>query len=217
LDFLGADARPQSLGARVMQSRSLAQVYERWWRPVVFSVTTGFRIPNFDAESELILARLSHLPGPWLDLSCGPGNLTRRLVENAAGRAVVGVDLSRHMLTVAGRRAPGAKLVRASASALPFVDGAFGAVVNLAALDLYPSARSVVLEAARVLAPGGRWIASTFVSRTSRVSRLVTAATGSHALTLEGLRAMAKGAGLVDWAALQFGRYVIAWADKPPV
>jgi ubiquinone/menaquinone biosynthesis C-methylase UbiE len=217
LDFLGPDARPQSLGARVMQSHSLARVYERWWRPIVFSVTTGFRIPSFAAESEHVLARLARVPGPWLDLSCGPGNLTRRLIENAAGRLVVGVDLSRHMLSVAGRRAPGAELVRADASALPFAQGAFGAVVNLAALDLYPSARRVVLEAARVLAPGGRWIASSFVARPSAASRFIAAATGSQAVTLEGLRAMAEDAGLVDWAALRFGRYVIAWADKPAV
>jgi ubiquinone/menaquinone biosynthesis C-methylase UbiE len=200
-----------------MQSRTLAQLYERWWRPVVFSLATGFRVPNFEDEAKRVLARVVHCPGPWLDLSCGPGNLTRRLVENAAGRDVVGVDLSRHMLHVASRRATGAQLVRADASALPFADGAFGAVVNLAALDLYPSAGRVVAEAARVLAPGGRWIASSFVARSPRRWRLLAAATGSQALTLESLGAMAKSAGLVDWVALSFGPYVIAWADKPPV
>jgi len=56
------------------------------------------------------------------------------------------------------------KSAGADAAALPFADGAFGAVVNLAALDLYPDAARVVAEAGRVLAPGGSWAASTFVS-----------------------------------------------------
>jgi SAM-dependent methyltransferase len=200
-----------------MQSRPLAELYERWWRPVVFALATGFRIPGFEDEAEQVLVRIAHVPGPWLDLSCGPGNLTRRLVEKGAGRDVVGVDLSLPMLDVARRRAIGADLVRADASALPFADGTFGAVINLAALDLYPSAGRVVAEATRVLAPGGRWIASSFLSHARRRAGWIAAATGSQALTLESLREMALSAGLVDWAALCFGRYAIAWADKPPV
>ena len=69
------------------------------------------------------------------------------------------------MLERARLAAPRATLVRADAADLPFVDATFGAIANLAALDLYPDPSRVVAEAARVLAPGGRWVCSTFVRR----------------------------------------------------
>src|SRR5262249_48794845 len=90
LDFSPDDAHASSIGARAMQSRWLARIYERWWRPVVFGLSTGFRMPSPDEEARLVLERLGSTPGPWLDLSCGPGMLTRRLV--ATGVHVVGLD-----------------------------------------------------------------------------------------------------------------------------
>jgi ubiquinone/menaquinone biosynthesis C-methylase UbiE len=204
-----------SWGARAMQSRWLARVYGAWWRPVVFALSTNLRMPRAQEEAGLVLAQLAGTEGPWLDLSCGPGTLTRRLAAQSDGRRVVGVDLSRAMLERARRAAPGVLLVRADAAALPFADGAFGAVVNLAALDLYPDAARVIAESARVLAGGGRWVASTFVARrrAPRVSKLAAAA-GVRTPTLDELAAWAARAGLDRFTTAAFGRYVVAWADK---
>jgi ubiquinone/menaquinone biosynthesis C-methylase UbiE len=203
IDVIPDHAPPRSWGARAMQSRWLARVYARWWRPVTFGLSTGFGAPRAIEEARLVLERLAASDGPWLDLSCGPGVVTRELVAKAQGRAVFGVDLSRAMLERAHVAAPTAVLVRADAAALPFGDGVFGAVVNLAALDLYPDPARVVAESARVLARGGRWVCSTFVG-----------VAGTRAPTLEELAAAAKEAGLERFGTVRFRRYVVAWADK---
>jgi len=219
VDLAGEPRAPRSLGARVMASRAMAAVYEAAWRPAAFALSTGFRMPKADDEAAIVLDRLAGCAGPWLDLSCGPGAMTRRLCAAARGELVVAVDLSAAMLDRAKRAAPDAALVRADALALPFVDGAFGAVVNLAALDLYPDAARAVREAARVLRRGGRWIASAFVvddvvARDSKPHRALTAVTSIHLLGKRHLEAIARSAGLTAFASRSFGTYVIAWAEK---
>jgi ubiquinone/menaquinone biosynthesis C-methylase UbiE len=133
--------------------------------------------------------------------------------------------------------APTALCVRADAALLPFEDRTFGAVVNLAALDLYADAARVVRESARVLAPGGRWIASSFVTQDgpargqtgspsraekgpvppvrAALKRLWARAAGLHTPTEREIALYAERAGLVRFACQRFGRYVVAWADKP--
>jgi len=215
IDVIPGRPPPRSWGARAMESQWLARVYGGWWRPAVFAISAGPHMPRADEESRLVVARLAGIAGPWLDLSCGPGTLTGRLVEHSKGRRIVGVDVSRAMLALARKAAPGAMLVRADAAALPFGDGAFGAVVNMAALDLYPSAERVIIESARVLARGGRWVGSTFVTsvRLPFLSALAVAA-GVRTPRLDELAGWVERAGLARFATAAFGRYVIAWADK---
>jgi len=130
------------------------------------------------------------------------------------------LDLSRSMLEQARRQAPEAVLIRADAEQLPLASGAFGAIINLAALDLYGNAPRVVSEAARVLAPGGRWVASTFVSpafvaRRQAVRRAVASLTGIHAMTSGCLQDWVRAAGLVHYDERRWGNYLVAWADSP--
>jgi SAM-dependent methyltransferase len=207
---------PRSLGERAMQSRWLSRVYETWWRPITFGVATGFRMPSPCAEGALVLEQLEGIRGPWLDLSCGPGNLTRALVAAAGERIVVALDRSRAMLDRVGVNAPPAVRVRGDAMELPFSSGSFGAVVNLAALDLYPDAGRAVTEAARVLARGGRLVLSTFVSE-ERGSRhgLWARASGVRTPTERAVAAHLSRAGLVRYASWTFGRYLMVGADKP--
>jgi ubiquinone/menaquinone biosynthesis C-methylase UbiE len=220
LDFAPQGVGAASLGARVMASRWIAGIYERWWRPIAFGLSTGFRMPARDEEARMVLARLGGAPAPWLDLSCGPGTLTPSLLAGAGG-AVVALDASAAMLARARERAPQAFCVRADAAFLPFVDGAFGAVVNLAAIDLYPDAARVVAESARVLAPGGRWVASTFLSsetvtRSAPLRRALASTAGIHAVSAPSLATMAAAAELVGFGERRFGRYLVAWAEKGP-
>jgi len=210
IDVVPDRAPERSWAVRAMQSDWLSRVYEAIWRPVAFGLSTGFGAPGAAAEIDFVCARLTGRSGPWLDLSCGPGILTRALLACAGARAVVGVDLSRAMLERAHVAAPGALLVRADAEALPFADGTFGAVANLAALDLYDDAARVIAESARVLGQGGLWIASTFVSRAAKRSRW----TRSRKPTERELASAAARAGLERFCVRRFRRYLIAWADK---
>jgi SAM-dependent methyltransferase len=215
IDILPDIAPARSWGARAMQSKWLARIYNRWWRPAAFALSTGLQMPPLKSEIPFVLSKLLGTPGPWLDVSCGPATFTRALVANSNGRAVVGVDLSRAMLERARAAAPDAVLVRADAAALPFASGTFGGVVNLAALDLYPGAARVIAECARVLAPGGRWVCSTLVGAgRTRFPPALAALAGVRTVTLDELILSATRAGLDRTETAHFGRYVVAWADK---
>jgi len=65
--------------------------------------------------------------GRVLEVGCGTG---RNLPRYGPGVELVAVEPSAEALAVARRRAPGALLVRGSAEALPFREGAFDTVVS---------------------------------------------------------------------------------------
>jgi ubiquinone/menaquinone biosynthesis C-methylase UbiE len=88
--------------------------------------------------------------GLSLDLGCGTG----RNLPLYRGRAV-GIDPSRQALARARRRAPKALLVRGSAEALPFRDGAFETVVSGLVLCSVPHPDRALAEARRVLEDDG--------------------------------------------------------------
>ena len=95
-------------------------------------------------------------PGTCLDLGCATGIAIPGLLER--GWRVVGVDLSGDQLRVARQRAgaPGARLVAADATALPFADGCFDAVLSMLTHTDFDHPEAAFAEAARVLRRGGR-------------------------------------------------------------
>jgi SAM-dependent methyltransferase len=214
VDFLSERAPAYSPGARAMQSRLMARLYGRLWRPVLFGLSTGFGAPGAMDEARQVLRLIAGRRGPWLDVSCGPGGLLREILATPGAPRVFGVDLSRAMLERARVAAPGATLVRADAADLPFEGGTFGAIAHLAALDLYPDPARAVGEAARVLAPGGRWVSSTFVRSAGAAASRWSSTTGVRTPTIEEVADWAGRAGLRRFESRVFRRYAIAWADK---
>lgn len=103
-----------------------------------------------------VLEWLEAKPGESiLDLGCGDGQLTLRLV--AAGAGVVGVDLSPEMLAAA--RARGVDAREGSAESLPFPAATFDAVFSNAVLHWIRNQDAMMTEVRRVLKPGGRFVA----------------------------------------------------------
>ena len=101
-------------------------------------------------------------PGPLLDLGCGTGRMFHPL--SRAGFQVVGMDSSSRMLALARADHPAAHLLRADASgALPFVSGAFKAVISLHSTLVHitdeNALRGLFSEIHRVLEPKGSFVA----------------------------------------------------------
>lgn len=90
--------------------------------------------------------------GRALEVGCGTG---RNLPRYAPEVELVAVEPSAEALAVARRRAPGALLVRASAEALPFREGAFDTVVSSLVFCSVSRVPEGLAEVRRVLAAGG--------------------------------------------------------------
>ena len=116
---------------------------------------------TYRPEHDAVLAglrRVSH--ERVLDLACGTGLLAARMARELPGADVVGCDFSRGMLAKAALNTRHAPLVQGSASALPFEDASFDAVVSTEAFHWFPDQDASVRECFRVLVPKGRLLVS---------------------------------------------------------
>ena len=188
LDVLGESVSSPvpTFAQRAMNSRFVAGVYERVWRPLAFYVASGV---TTSAEQRRACQYLQPVgAAKLLDVACGPGNFTNRLAQDLTDDGVaVGLDISETMLSraVHDNGGPHACYVRADARNLPFDDGAFNAVCCFGALYLMPEPLKVAAEMVRVLAPGGRIAILTSCRSDVAPVRLVTApAAGAIGLTL---------------------------------
>jgi SAM-dependent methyltransferase len=128
-----------------------ALVYERLWDRL-----TAGTVP-------LLLERAGAGPEvQLLDVACGPGTVT--VAALARGAEVTGADFSGEMLLRAGRRAPGARLVKADVETLPFPNGHFAAVVCNFGLLHFARPEVALREMARVLRAGGRLAVTVWAS-----------------------------------------------------
>ena len=100
-----------------------------------------------------------------LDVACGTG-IVARLAATQVGETghVVGVDLNRGMLDVAGAQtSPSAATVawrEGDVIALPCDDAAFDVVLCQQGFQFFPEKAGALREIYRVLAPGGRFVVS---------------------------------------------------------
>ena len=96
-----------------------------------------------------------------LDVGCGPGTLCIELARRLPDVRITGADLSEPMLDLAHEQARAAGLdgrlsfEHADATALPFQDDAFDAVVSVDTLNCLPDPPALLPECARVTAVGG--------------------------------------------------------------
>jgi len=121
------------------------------WDPARYQRHAGF-VPELGAP---LLELLSAQSGERiLDLGCGDGVLTERLVE--LGARVTGVDASPEMVEAARARGLDARVM--DATALAFARE-FDAVFSNAVLHWMRDQESALAGVARALVPGGRFVA----------------------------------------------------------
>jgi trans-aconitate methyltransferase len=121
------------------------------WDPNRYQQNAAF-VPQLGAP---VLELLAPRPGERiLDLGCGDGVLTEKLIE--AGCEVVGVDASAEQVAAARARGIDARVM--SGEALSF-EQEFDAVFSNAALHWMKRAGDVAEGVRRALRPGGRFVA----------------------------------------------------------
>ena len=123
---------------------------EQRWDPERYRRNAGF----VAALGAPLIDLLAPRPGERvLDLGCGDGRLTEKLVE--LGAAVVGVDASAEQVAAARARGLDARL--ADGAALHFAED-FDAVLSNAALHWMTRPDRVIAGVWRALEPGGRFV-----------------------------------------------------------
>ena len=122
-----------------------AETYEATFVPALFAEWATF-----------LLDAARPRPGQRvLDVACGTGVVARGVADRVVDAAVVGVDLNRAMLEVAGKVRPDIEWRQGDVSALPFDDASFDLVLCQAALMFFPDRVQALREMSRVTAPGG--------------------------------------------------------------
>ncbi|MCX5740928.1 MAG: class I SAM-dependent methyltransferase [Proteobacteria bacterium] len=225
IDVQGAgEVTTTSTEQRLMQSDLVARIYERMWRPTFVRLFAGkgagAAVGGIAGEVFIHKHGLSldDRPGPWLDLSCGPGAFARALAAAAPGALIVGLDISKAMLDVSAQRTGGytnVVLVRADAHALPFIDGAFGGVNNAGALHAYDDPELVFREIRRVLRPGGIYVGSTFAEAPSLLGRIAARAAGIRRFEPAELRAWLQRIGFADYEDVRLGGSLVFRVRRP--
>ncbi|HEX6689064.1 MAG TPA: methyltransferase domain-containing protein [Solirubrobacterales bacterium] len=206
LDLLGGQDPTGALPAqRLMVSRALPLIYQRFWRPLGGRLLMGLTGPDTAEEHRMALEMLSIAPGDRvLDVACGPGNFSRDFAAATGTGLVVGVDASAPMLEVAVRdtEADNVAYVRGDAGALPFRDGSFDAICCFAALYLIEEPLRALAEIVRVLAPGGRVALMASCSRghlpVGTTNAVVRRLSGVRIFDRDELTRPLSGAGLIE-------------------
>eukprot|EP00560_Eucampia_antarctica_P009256 CAMPEP_0197828264 /NCGR_PEP_ID=MMETSP1437-20131217/4874_1 /TAXON_ID=49252 ORGANISM="Eucampia antarctica, Strain CCMP1452" /NCGR_SAMPLE_ID=MMETSP1437 /ASSEMBLY_ACC=CAM_ASM_001096 /LENGTH=389 /DNA_ID=CAMNT_0043429429 /DNA_START=61 /DNA_END=1230 /DNA_ORIENTATION=+ len=157
-------------------SPSVSFAYERGWRQAF--VAAGF--PGPDKEFEMVqeyFQSATQGPNPTtvVDMSCATGLFTRRLTKSNEYDRVIGCDYSDSMLTEARRRIRADRdlskqrktsldLVRCDVARIPMRSESIDALHAGAAMHCWPDLDSALSEIYRVLKPGGKYFATTFLS-----------------------------------------------------
>lgn len=201
---------------RGMEQPFVARGYERYLRP---AVQWAISQRQFDRESEYLIYRsmLGNPVGHVLDLGCGTGMISRRLARDAAFHFVVGMDVSRAMIEegVAQSREAGVMVdfLRAEAPWLPFLDQTMGAVLQIGALHFVEDAERMFAEVARVLRPGGRYLASTYLPPNAPTA-FVHRKAGLYPRSEHELRTAISGAGLVNFERMLMPPFILVKAER---
>ncbi len=152
---------------------------------------------------------------PILDFGCGTGGTSTALV--AAGRRVIGVDISEGLLRRTGERIldGSALFVRFDGKALPIADGCLDAAVTYVVLNHIMDDRHLLVvlgEIRRCLCEGGLLVAIEQVSRQPRISET----DWQHHRTITGFLRLFESAGFSADAVdiLRYSRFPTTYAVR---
>lgn len=219
-------------GTQIFRSPLVSFAYERGWRQGF--LWAGF--PGADREFEMAMEYLAPARGEVLvDMSCGSGLFSRRFLSSAAFSGVIAADFSESMLRQAREYLaadaaidPGrCMLLRADVGRQPFVAGSVAGIHAGAAIHCWPDPEKALAEVARVLRPGGVFVASTFLTAAAPLGELLGDSLVRPLSQLERppsaykwweeaeLRDLCAAVGLTDFQRLRRNRFIMFCARKP--
>ncbi|MDT4938781.1 MAG: hypothetical protein QOG80_2452 [Pseudonocardiales bacterium] len=133
---------------------SMPEVYDRCLGPALFA-----------PYAEYVAARAATLaPRTVLELAAGTGIVTAELVQALPDASITASDLNGAMVAWASERVPGATWRTADAQQLDFADASFDLVVCQFGVMFFPDKAGAFRETARVLAPDGTFLFTTWDS-----------------------------------------------------
>jgi len=170
---ISPSTNPKPLRQQLFTSPFISVLYERVLPPLW---NAGLRIggpqAEYEAAADFLLADKDNSDGRvLLDLSCGTGFVGQRFATNQDFRHVFALDYSPQMLTELvnslqrqqSTTPTNISILRGDAMDLPFADGAIDAIHWGAAMHCVPKAEVALQEVYRVLKPGGKLYATTFL------------------------------------------------------
>lgn len=166
-----------------------ARIYEPVWRWLALSLMSGRRFP---LREELILLRELMQPQSgklYLDVACSAGLYTRALAQS--GAIVAGVDHSlpfvREARRLARERGLRVSYIRATAQALPVVDGLMTGVGMGGSLNEIGDQQAALDEVRRVMQPQGHFFCMNLVEAASLWGRLLQRLLGTGGIEFPSL------------------------------
>jgi len=161
------DAWSNRVQTSLFRSPLTAFLYERGWRDNFKNA--GF--PGIDVEFEEVSKFFEPaIGGTVVDMSCGSGLMTRRLVKSGSYGRVLALDYSEAMLTETARRVreegvptSALTLCRADVANLPLRPASVDAMHAGAAMHCWPRLEEGLQQIRQSLKPGGRFFATTFL------------------------------------------------------
>ena len=118
-----------------------------------------------EALVDELVGRIFNREGRILDVACGPGASTRRLLRYYAPNKVTGINISKVQLAAAREQAPGCTFLLMDAAQLGFADNQFDAVMCVEAAFHFDTRDRFLREVLRVLKPGGSLVLSDMLFR----------------------------------------------------
>ena len=177
--FLGDEENEYIPMRDLFTNPSVSFAYERGWRQGF----AGAGFPGPDTEAQMAMdyfapvVAASNPSSVVVDMSCATGLFTRRLAKAGKYGRVLGCDYSDSMLTEARRRInadpelspksltkTSLDLVRLDVGQIPMKTESIDCLHAGAAMHCWPDLDAAMSEIYRVLRPGGRYFATTFLS-----------------------------------------------------
>ncbi|HEY8360396.1 MAG TPA: methyltransferase domain-containing protein [Ramlibacter sp.] len=218
-----ADARPPGVAApsQALSPQRLAQYVNHFYDEAFYnrSGTMGLLLGDSEfrnigywepgttsqhAASErlqdVLLEFIPRKAGSILDVACGMGASTRRLLEHYPADQVWAINISEKQIESTRRNAPGVNAQVMNAVQLQFPDGSFDAIECIEAAFHFETRRRFLEEALRVLRPGGQLVMSDmlFTSAERLAQYPVFPSKANHLGSVEEYRALLEEVGFRD-------------------